>query len=223
MDHDRAMTILKSCLGILSGLVVLVLGAYLVTNLVSTVRAGQLRHELSDDMTRRLAEEVPPARERQGRLVSLTGRAPEHAWIEQGCERNSNDAGWMVQSYRETCGLKVATAWRVDTREEAVALSRARQDHPGGAHDGCESLGTTPEGAEASYVTIGAGQPYCVSDSVTAKRGIDGERVVLPQGTWLYVEDDAALIDETIGCVRWSVVFCDDPWGEKHAWGVPPD
>lgn len=220
--QHRGMRIINGCLTIASVLVGLVIGGYVVVNLFHETRAGLLRDRLSDTMTDRLADEVPRARERQGSMVVRTGRAPDHAWIEQSCQRGSNDAGWMVQSYTEVCELKSGAVWRVDSGEEAASLARIRVPESGGVPE-CERIGETPEGMEARLVTVGVEQPYCVSDSFPAKRAIDGERPSLPQGTWLLVEEEIPLLDEAIGCVRWTVLFCGDPWGGDHAFGEIPE
>lgn len=216
------MRILKSCLVALAGLVVLAVGAYLVTNVVYEVRADQLRGELSDEVTGRLAQELPAAREREVRLSSQAGRAPDHAWIEQVCERGTNDAGWMVQSYRETCSLRVAGLWRVESRAEALALSRVQSTYPHTGSEGCQLLSSSTDDIQAYFVVVGAQEPYCLREPRVGKRGLQGERVVPGEGSWLYLRHDTPLIDETIGCAHWSVIFCDDPFGESHAFGAPP-
>lgn len=52
-------------------------------------------------------------------------------------------------------------------------------------------------------------------------RTLAGERVALREGRWLLLVAEQPLVDETIGCAHWSVLFCDNPW-MGHAFGAGP-
>jgi hypothetical protein len=43
-----------------------------------------------------------------------------------------------------------------------------------------------------------------------------------PDQGWLLLLTLAPLVDEDIGCLHWSVVFCDNPFGDELAWGRAP-
>jgi len=36
---------------------------------------------------------------------------------------------------------------------------------------------------------------------------------------WLVVVDTKVIVDESLGCTHWSVIFCDNPFGGRLAWG----
>lgn len=218
------MKLLGSCLGVLGWLVGLVVVAYLVVNLFAVGRGAVERSALAGDVSDLLAEQVPVALEEQQALASRIGRPADLEWVEQTCERTSNDRGWFPHTYRETCELNAVSLWRVDSSLEAAQLAQVGQDRPTGPLDGCGRLGDTADGARASYVVVGDEQPWCLGGTIVDRRAVAGERADVEPGTWLLVEKASPLVDETIGCARWSVIFCDDPWGEhRHAWGDRPE
>lgn len=211
-------------LKLLAGLVALVVLAYVVVNGAALVQARQERHDIAEQVTRALEEALPAAADRQQDLVAVAGREPDLRWVEQACEFSTDDAGWIVQGYRETCLVRSVTAWAVDAPEEAQGLL-AVEGREGLAYDGCQPLGAV-DGAEVTYVddATADGHPWCtggLGDSPDA-RGLVGDRSAIGPGRWLLVVDEQPLVDEPIGCVRWSVLFCSNPFGDDHAFGEPP-
>ena len=231
------MTFVSLLAKLLGGLLVAVVGGYLVVNLVSLAGAQAERRSLSAEATDALATEVPGLAEAQADLVSVVGREPERSWTEQVCDFRTDDAGWIVQNYRETCAVRSVTAWPVDSAAQAASLVPVRGD-PGVEIDGCTRLGVVPDrdadagsggrpGVEVTYVDPAAadGEPWC--DPGRPGPGevvpVAGQPAPLGSGTgWLLVVDERRLLDEDIGCARWSVVFCTNPFGDRHAFGEPP-
>jgi hypothetical protein len=68
------------------------------------------------------------------------------------------------------------------------------------------------------------GDPWCTTslDSVGDSRALVGDRVALEPDQWVLVVDVEPLVDEPIGCVRWSVLFCSNPFGDRHVFGEAP-
>lgn len=218
---SRALSVVAKVVG---GLLALVVLAYVVVNGAALVQARQERGDISDQVTRALEEATPAAADRQQDVIAATGREPDVRWVEQACEFSTDDAGWMVQGYRETCLVRGVTAWAVESLEEARGLLplQVREEL---AYDGCQPLGVVDE-AEVVYVDDASadGDPWCTSGLGTsdAARGLVGDRAAIGPGRWLLVLDDQPLVDEPIGCVRWSVLFCSNPFGDEHAFGEAP-
>lgn len=217
------MKLLSSCLGVLAWLVGLVVVGYLVVNLFAVGRGVVERRALAGDVTELLAEQVPVASGELEQLESQVGRPADHQWVEQACERTSDDQGWFPYTYRERCDLNAVGLWRVGSRREAAQLAQVGTAEAPGQLEGCSRLGETSDGAEATYVVMEGEQPWCLGGTIVDRRAVAGERVAPGAGAWLLVVKGSPLVDEAIGCARWSVIFCDDPWGEdRHAWGKPP-
>lgn len=218
------MNFLRTCLRVVGWLLGLVVVAYLAVNLFAVGRGVLERHALAGDVTDLLADQVPAALEEQAALDTRVGRPADHQWVEQTCQRTNNDAGWFVDSYRETCELRAVSLWRTGSSAEAAELAQAGQGRRTGPLQGCERLDDTADGAEASYVVVDGAEPWCLSRSFADHRTLVGERAAVDPGGWLLVVKSSPLVDETIGCARWTLLFCDDPWGEsRHAWGEAPD
>ena len=222
------MTVVSLLAKLLGGLLVVLLGGYLLVNLVSLVGAQVERRNLSAEATDALATEVPRLAEAQADLVASVGREPERSWTEQVCDFRTDDAGWIVQGYRETCVVRSVAAWPVASAGEADSLVPVRGD-AGIEIDGCTRLGVVDDSeAEVTYVDPAAaddGEPWC--DPGRPGPGevvpIAGQPAPLESGAgWLLVVDERRLLDEDIGCARWSVVFCTNPFGDRHAFGEPP-
>ena len=218
---SRALSVVTK---VVAGLVALVVLAYVVVNGAALVRARQEHHGIADQVTRALEEAMPAAADRQQDVIAAAGREPDVRWVEQACEFSTDDAGWIVQSHRETCLVRGVTAWDVASLEEAQGLLpvEGREEL---AYDGCQPLGVVDE-AEVTYVDDAgaAGEPWCTSGLGTSAnaRGLVGDRAGIGPGRWLLVIDDRPLVDEPIGCVRWSVLFCSNPFGDEHAFGDAP-
>lgn len=215
----RAVSVLLKVVG---GVLALVVLAYLAFNGASLVHAHQRRGDIADQMGAELEKALPAAADRQQDVVAAAGREPDERWIEQHCKFASDDSGWIVQNYREVCSVRGLAAWRVESPDEAADLL-AVEGRAGTAYDGCQPLGTVDE-AEAYVVDTAAadGDPWCTEATLGASRDLVGERVPLDEGSWLLVVDERPLVEESIGCVRWSVIFCDNPFGDRHAFGEAP-
>ena len=215
----RVLSVLLKVVGVLLALVVLV---YLVVNGSAMVEAHQRRGDIADRVSTLLEQALPAAADRQQDLLALADREPDERWIEQHCDFSSDDSGWIVQGYRETCSVRSLTAWRVESDDEAAALLPVER-REGTAYDGCRSVGVVDE-AEAYVVDAAAadGEPWCSGATLGASRDLLGERVALDSGQWLLLVDEQPLVDEPIGCVRWSVLFCSNPFGDRHAFGEVP-
>ncbi len=212
---------MRLLLRIVAGLLALVVLGYLAVNGAAMVQAREQRDDIAEQVTAGLEDAVPAAADRQLDLVGAAGREPDAHWIEQACRFDTDDAGWMVQSHREVCSVRSVTAWRVGSPGEGLALLAV--EGPGGtAYDGCQPLGMLDE-AEVTYVdAAGAdGEPWCTS-ALDAARPVLGERSELAGGRWVMAVDEAPLVDEPIGCAHWSVLFCDNPFGDRHAFGEAP-
>ncbi len=218
---SRVLSVLAKVLGGLFALVVL---AYLGFNGASLVQAHEKRDALADLVTAELEKALPPAADRQQDVVAAAAREPDERWIEQHCQFDTDDSGWIVQSYREVCTIRGVAAWRVESADEARDLL-AVEGQAGLAHDGCEPIGFVDE-AEVTFVDAATadGEPWCTRtlSAAGSARGLVGDRVPLEAGRWLLVVDEQPLVDEPIGCVHWSVIFCDNPFGDDHAFGEAP-
>lgn len=218
---SRAVSVLVKVVG---GVLALLALAYLGFNGASLVQAKLKRDEVADRVTAELERALPAAADRQQDVVAAATREPDERWIEQHCEFSTDDAGWIVQGYREVCTVRGVTAWQVESPREARELL-AIEGQAGLAHDGCEPLGVVDE-AEVTFVDAATaeGEPWCTRtlSAPGTTRSLMGDRGTLEPGRWLLVVDEQPLVDEPIGCVHWSVIFCDNPFGDDHAFGEAP-
>ncbi|HSU03865.1 MAG TPA: hypothetical protein VLK03_15040 [Nocardioides sp.] len=219
---SRAPRVVSVLLRLLGGVLALVVLVYLVVNAVMTVQAQQRRGEVADRVSARLEQALPASADRQQDLLALVDSEPDARWVEQHCDFSSDDAGWMVQAYRQTCSVRGLVAWQVESAREAEDLL-AVEGQEEAAYDGCRRLGTVDD-AEAYAVDASAaeGEPWCSGAAAGSSRDLVGERVALDPGQWLLLVDEQPLVDEPIGCVRWSVLFCDNPFGDRPAFGEAP-
>ena len=223
-DHRR-MSILGSVHKAVGLAVVVVVGLYVVLN-VSAVLAGFGRSfVVAHHIGAMLERIVPSAIEAQDELADTAGREPDGRWIEQRCEFGSDDSGWIAINHRETCVMRSVTAWGVDSEHEARRLLPLREMRRGSG-DGCLALGPVGdigvvESPEATYVdSAAAGSDlWCtrVIDDPEGAHELVGDREPIGDGRWLVVVAEQPLVDLDIGCVRWTVVLCGNPW-LRHAW-----
>ena len=209
----------------LAAVLLLWLAGNLMTMVVGLVRSQVLAAEVSGMLDRI----VPSAIRAQDELAGSAGRRPERRWIEQDCSFTSDGSGWIAYGYRETCVLRSVSAWQVDSAQEAGALLPVPDvDLP--SHGGCLRLGPVGEVGvvdrpEATYVDLDVPDAdlWCTAAARDASgaRELVGDRTPLDSGRWLVVEEQQPLVDEPIGCTRWSVVLCGNPW-LVHAYGDWP-
>jgi uncharacterized protein YejL (UPF0352 family) len=228
-----ARTVLRVALTAVALVVALVVVGYLTTNLVATASAHGARHRVADAVTERLVTEVPVAQARSEATAGRIDAEPTHTWVSQACEFSSDDAGWMVQNYREVCNAEAVVAWPVDSELEAEALVEGARppDRSPYRNGSCLSFGMDGdvfgEYQQLLYVAP-TGDRYarwCVpdEDGYPARRAVVGELATLDADRgWLLLVTSVPLVDEDIGCVHWSVIFCDNPFGDELAWGEPP-
>jgi hypothetical protein len=224
------MRILSTLAKFLAVMAATILVIYLLANTAAVAVGFVKRQQVAGEVTSVLARTLPSAERSQDELVDSVGREPDRRWIEQACDFRSVDSGWIAVSHREICVLRSVTAWRVGSEQEAVGLVPLIGP-PGTSWDGCSGLGVVGppgvvDGPEATYVDpAGAddGEPWCVYGLGTdgAARGLAGERAGLGEERWLLLVAEQPLVDEDIGCARWSVLFCDNPW-TGHAFGEAP-
>lgn len=213
----------------LAALVAFLVLFYVAVNIGAVAEGAVRRHRVSQDVTEVLPRILPSAEEAQGELVAAAGRAPDRRWIEQACRFDTDESGWIVVAHREVCGMRSVTAWRVTSEQDArdLAPTSGRGEW---SYGGCTPLGAAGdpgvvEGPEATYVewVAAADEPWCLRELGPAgdARTLTGERVALEEGRWLLLVAEQPLVDETIGCAHWSVLFCDNPW-TGHAFGAGP-
>lgn len=216
------MRVVSSALRIAAGLVAGLVLLYVVVNGASLVGGVVERHRVTDEVSAVLPRILPSAERAQGELVAEVGREPERRWIEQACRHDHDDSGWIVVSWREVCVMRSVAAWRVASEQEARALVPTA-DGDRWTYQGCTPLGAVGPpgvvaGPEATYVdqsaSRGEGEVWCVFELGPADdaRTLAGERTDLGEGRWLLLVAEQPLVDEDIGCARWSVLFCDNPW-----------
>lgn len=229
MKTSRALVVVAR---LVVALVALVLLAYLGINGAGMLAASGQREELSREITRQLADTVPAARERQQQLASAATREPDRSWLVQECDFATDESGWIVQNYREVCALRAVSAWQVADEAEARALLA---DVPGlravperSLLMGCTDVASGPAGRAAFAPVDTAGDPWCLRrlepDDYDPVRPIDGAPAAFDRDvSWVVVDHEEPLVDEDLGCVHWSVIFCDNPFGDELAWGDAPE
>ena len=221
--------VLRIVVRLVAALVALVMLVYVAVNLVGVARASALRDRLSDRLTERLADQVPAARLRSDRTVRGIGREPTHQWLEQDCAFATDEGGWMVLNHRQVCALRAVHAWPASSAADArrlvrgVAGLRGVRDYPIGD---CVPVAAGSLGRAWFVRSSGEDERWvgCLAAYGAATEPVDGQRTVLdPEQGWLVVVSEEPLLDADLGCVRWSVLFCDNPFGDELAWGRAPD
>ena len=127
--------------------------------------------------------------------------------------------------------MESAHAWQVDNPDEAFAL--LGRQLPAGqeprVHSPCHSY--VEQGAvygdQLAFLYIAPSAEadrWCepTDRKYSERRPVAGELPELDddQG-WLVVVDTKKIVDEVIGCTHWSVIFCENPFGDELAWGEP--
>lgn len=222
------------------GGLVLVVGAYLIVNVASTVAAAHKRSVINHDLTARLASAVPAARTQQAdvRAAGAGLGAPQVSRLAQDCSFPTSDAGWMVQSYRQSCALTALTAWRVDSEATARAAARAFPQALVGSPPGADEYAGTDcltlarmassatRSTEVAFVPPRGDEAYWCGDvyrPAYLHRIVDGDsRALDPTSAWLVVQSREQLGEVDLGCTHWSVLFCGNPFGDKPAYGGLP-
>ena len=195
-----------------------------------TMAAGLVRSRVvADDVSGMLERIGPSAIRAQEELAATAGREPDHRWIEQDCSFTSDDSGWIAYGFRETCVMRSVSAWQVGSVSEARALLPVLAGDLS-SRGGCVRLGPVGrigvvERPVATYVDLGVPDAVasCTAASQVAPdaRDLVGHRATVAVGRWLVVEEEQPLVDVPIGCTRWSVVLCGNPW-VVHAYGDWP-
>lgn len=234
----RLKSVIRVAFKAVALLVALVVVLYLVVNLAGLVSARGQRADLGDQITQRISAKLPQSQQRADEVASRITSEPTHAWTAQQCGFSTNDAGWMVQDYREVCTLESVRVWQVSTESEARTLlgEQVQAGTEALGSDACRTyevshaIGKQDDFADRQlrllYVGPAAeGSRYCdpTDSTYEQRRGVVGKIPPLDasQG-WLVVMQTDELVDEVIGCLHWSVIFCDNPFGDDPAWGKPP-
>lgn len=223
---ERVARGVVGCFGLVVGLVV---ALYLVVNLVSVVKAERERGRLEGVATERLRTALPEATATLDDAQATIGRDPDTTWVEQSCQFDTDDGGWIVQNYREVCRVTAVAVWNVDDEANARSLAgslAAPADDSNRAGEPCVAIG---RGApRVTFVPAGTdleAQGWCAGliASSNGRRVLVGAPPERSAATGrLIVVTTAPLLDEAIGCTHWSVLFCGNPFGDEHAFGEPP-
>lgn len=224
---------------ILGGLLALALVVYLAVNLISWFSAWNNKKGARERLTTQLATVVPQAREHQRRVAEALG-TPEHTLLVQRCEITTSDSGWMVQDYRQECVLEAIDAYAAPSLGQARRLvSGAPPDVVGDpveedaaedrATGGCTTL--RARGDEGGRRKPGetylasfflrpdpSGAAFCGArfqpSPYQPEQVLGGQHVALDTSRpWLLVSRATQLGDDSIGCSRWSILFCSQPSG----------
>ena len=235
------MATLKRILRILSlaiaAVVALAITTYVAVNTTAVISAKEKRADLSRQLTQRISQELPATQQRAESVARGIESAPTHSWVAQQCGFTTNDAGWIVQEYRQACSLESVRVWNVSGEPEARALLGERVQQgttpyvSGACHryQASESLAKQDVLADTQLTLfylapLMDGSNWCDPTRSTFERrrsvvdevpALDGSR------GWLVVMQSDKLVDEVIGCVHWSVLFCGNPFGDEPAWGKP--
>ena len=138
-----------------------------------------------------------------------------------------------MQSHREVCVAEAVVAWPVDSEqraEELVADLRPPDRSPYRSGS-CLSFGVDGDlfGRHQQFLYVAPGGDraarWCVPAEAAAPpvaRSSERWSTSTRSRGWLLLVTVEPLVDEDIGCQRWSVVFCDNPFGDELAWGERP-
>ena len=229
------LRIVRFVLKALAAVVALAVTVYLVVNVTDVISAKAKRNDLSSQLTQRISEELPATQQRAETAAAGVDSAPTHRWVAQQCGFSTNDAGWIVQNYRQVCSLESVRVWKVSDEAEARALlgdrvqAGSKPSVSGACHrfEVAESLGKQDAFADTQLTLfylapLAQGSSWCdpTRSTFDQRRGVVGQVPDLDdtQG-WLVLMQSDELVDEGIGCVHWSVLFCQNPFGDEPAWG----
>lgn len=223
---------------VVAGLTAGVLMLYLVVNVTASGAARVKRSSLADEVSRRIVEELPASRQRADSVAAGIPSRPSHSWVAQRCDFETNDSGWIVREYRQVCALESVHAWQVDDPAEADRLlgDLVAPNEPPSTYGSCTRYAVSPRLGEQEpfgptrleliWSEPGStGTRWCLpaADGYPSRRSVVGELPELdPARGWLVVVQTDELVDEVIGCTHWSVIFCDNPFGDELAWGTAP-
>ena len=222
--------VIRSIFTAVAALTVLIVAIYLFVNVAMFVAAQAHRVSLGHEITERISQELAGSQARADDVALRAGVEPVHSWSAQHCGFETRESGWIVTlDHREVCSLESAHAWRVDSADEAFAL--LHDPVPSGRRPlvlgACHSWTTRNEvvGNEVAILYVAPGDPrerWCDPTDRTGaeRRAVEGEVPVLDHSEgWLVVVDSKVIVEESLGCAHWSVIFCDNPFGGRLAWG----
>lgn len=169
---------------------------------------------------------------------------PALSWTVQQCTPENRLGGWFVQSHGQQCAMRGVQAYPVRDRAEAVELAtRVRGPAPAVSDDdpadGCNVLGAREAGRDPTQTvpavavlylepTASADGQRCFMRAVTGPDPavpeivLDGSHVPLAADRrWLVVEASHSFPPLDVGCMHWSVLFCNEVPG-MPVFGVDP-
>ncbi|MEI2776072.1 MAG: hypothetical protein V9G19_08910 [Tetrasphaera sp.] len=219
---------------ILGGVLALVLVVYLAMNLYAWFSAKNNKNAARERLTTQLTTALPAAREHQRQIAEALG-PPDHSWRTQRCDVKTHDVGWMVQNYRQECQLQAIDAYAADSLEEARArLAAAPAELVGDpsdeeaigrcttirarADDGSGQAGDTSVASVLVGPDPGGSEYWCgagfAPSQYRPEQVVSGDHVSLDgDRSWLVVSRMQHLGSDSIGCSRWTVLFCSEPSG----------
>ncbi|MCI1261878.1 MAG: hypothetical protein LKG20_06280 [Tetrasphaera jenkinsii] len=236
---SRGSRIARILTRLVAGLAALILVTYLGVNAVAYFSSRGKIADARSQTTAAIADARPATEAHQAQVSASLGD-PDQAWIEQECVQGSRDRGWTVYTYTSTCTLRSVEAYAVaDVRDATSRLARGDQDVVGAAPDpadvgDCVLLGLVRSGESyragsievqsrfvpaEKAVPASSANPWCgkyfPGSSLPENRQlISGSSNSLdPNRAWLVVRRGAYLGEHQVGCMRWSVIFCDTPPG----------
>lgn len=221
--------------------VVVVLAGYVAFNGIGWLLAQRERGETDERLTAALAREVPAADALSATARGLLGE-PTASWQAQTCHFPTMDSGWIVSSYSQVCTLasvSVYPAASFEAAREAVAAAGGEQlgplndrlaaDPPTAT---CRTLRSTPSGQSPTLTVTWVpprqtDEQYWCGDTWaparTESRVLRGQAAALPPQSGSLVVTRGVTLDRVeLGCSRWTVLFCGNPFGDRPAWGEPP-
>lgn len=233
----RLKSVVRFAFKAIAAIVALVVVLYLVVNIAGLVSARGKRAEIGDQITQRISTQLTQSQQRADAVAGRIGTEPTHAWTAQQCGFSTNDAGWIVQDYREVCALESVRVWKVSDESEARTLlgGQVQAGTKPMGHEACSTYEVSHAigkqdvfaASQLRFMHVGPaseGNRYCdPTNTSERRRSVVGTIPTLdPSQGWLVVTQTDELVDEVIGCLHWSVLFCDNPFGDAPAWGTPP-
>lgn len=189
------------------------------------VRTVEQRH--LDDAARGDLEASLPGAERDTRLIraralAATARrgSPSYSWTEVICSFETDDAGWIVQDYRQQCQVH-----SVDLVPLTTSPGERCSSGPESYQPGYTTMTAPPSGLSSSDYADGC--PVLLRASPGRSVLLAGRRPsVAALGSapgWLVVEVRVEASSTLLGCSPWDVLFCsnplDHPAMDEHAIG----